>query len=305
MPSEPGGHSGRDSNVQPYIVGIIDIMGQKQALERWDIDVIGERAELISALRSTVGTVRAVREAFLSHAEAWGVQALDENLVSQLEPRLADQIRRMAKSEVKIQSFSDTVLIYSPLRHVDGLCCGKDLVGVLGGAGITLLTFLSGGVPIRGAVELGMGTDFFDGEVYGPVLSRAHYLEQTAAQYPRIVAGPRLVSYLEQLSDDQSSPFANTFNAGQSQMCREFLSRDDDGRMIVDYLGEAFQAEGEVTEFYRRAVPLAHKFVHQALRKYTAKGNHDLALKYHRLARYFRSRASRWDLMLDPDEPTG
>ena len=49
----------------------------------------------------------------------------------------------------------------------------------------------------------------------------------------------------------------------------------------------------------------AHAFVHQELANFLARGEHDLALKYHRLARYFRSRASRWNLMLDPNEPIG
>lgn len=53
--------------------------------------------------------------------------------------------------------------------------------------------------PIRGGIDVGLGIDLTDDEVYGPVLERAHFLESKVADYPRIVLGDDLTAYLDEL----------------------------------------------------------------------------------------------------------
>ena len=49
-------------------------------------------------------------------------------------------------------------------------------------------------------VEVGLGTELDNGEIYGPVLYKAYELERELPEYPRIVVGRELINYLTQLA---------------------------------------------------------------------------------------------------------
>lgn len=51
----------------------------------------------------------------------------------------------------------------------------------------------------RAGVEVGLGTELDNGEIYGPVLYKAYELESKVAEYPRIVVGKELINYLTTL----------------------------------------------------------------------------------------------------------
>lgn len=66
------------------------------------------------------------------------------------------------------------------------------IYGAITACATTMLLGLAGRVAIRGAIEVGAGTDFFDGEIYEPVLANADQLESEEAQHPRILIGSGL-----------------------------------------------------------------------------------------------------------------
>ena len=54
------------------------------------------------------------------------------------------------------------------------------------------LSALQQGIPLRGGIDVGLGTEMFPNEVYGPALLNAYRLESQAAEYPRTALGENL-----------------------------------------------------------------------------------------------------------------
>jgi hypothetical protein len=139
-------------------------------------------------------------------------------------------------------------------------------------------------------VDAGLGLDIFADEVYGPVLVNAHYLECTVAEYPRIVVGPNLLSYLDHLeaSVTHEDTKGGQLAAGIAGRCRQLLCKSpDDGQLMLDILSpEVLRSSPQMREMY----PKAHEWVRSQVRKYEAEQNDKLHSRYSRLLRYFDER---------------
>ena len=79
-----------------------------------------------------------------------------------------------------------------------------------------------------------------ENEIYGPALSRAYALESKIANYPRVVVGEELIKYLNlirTLNKNSGLSANDRVNALAAEKSIELLTEDDDGYIIVDYLG--------------------------------------------------------------------
>src|SRR6185437_4844513 len=97
-----------DYKFQNYVVGIIDVMGQSNALEGLsDIPDIDHRSSYVEAARAAVGNVLIVRNAVQTFFESFNAYKLSPK-VQGLSADQQAEYRSLRGSKLNIQQFSDT-----------------------------------------------------------------------------------------------------------------------------------------------------------------------------------------------------
>ena len=236
-----------------YVVGLIDILNQRQELAKWSrLEGIDE-AELGRALRSTVGVVHDIREIFQKMVEVysredWGVAAV----ASCMKPGHAEKFLEMEKScRLGCQHFSDTTVLFARTDVMEGISSLKEVWGMISGAGLFMQYALSRRIAIRGGIEFGVGCELSEGaEIYGHVLASAHHLEQKVAEWPRIVIGPELLAFLRRIA--ATKPTGGDAGAiATAQLCLTRIVQCSDGHFMVDFFHR--EAAGSRDKAERRA----------------------------------------------------
>ena len=133
------------------------------------------------------------------------------------------------------------------------------------------------------------------GEVYGAALERAYTLESSLAEYPRILVGAEFQSYLRWVSVQTPRTDFGRIALTTAQRCQRFLYQDTDGRLMLDFLGDAFR-ESVGDRIEPHVVREAYEFVRRQSLETRQKGDHVLASRYFRLLRYFDERLGSWKL---------
>jgi len=299
-----------DINYYYYLVAFIDILGQKEAFQNLEgLPLQDNDHKLIEVHKQTAMFVESLREGFQNFFDAYTKEG--ESSV-QVHPSKQAQFEEMMKSNLKHQRFSDCIQAYVSLHtekyHSNAI---NGVSGVLTSFGSLLLLSLSMKKAFRGGIEVGLGTELSNGEIYGPALYKAYELESKVAQYPRIVIGQQLTNYLmsvvnghEQQQGGQSKEDTEICKS-LAKRCLKMIVRDVDGVPILDYLGNDFLQSikehpsptdmKEWKEIFNRAF----QFVESEYMKRKQEGDKKLALRYYLLSNYFKARASSF---MDRDE---
>ncbi|NLG44748.1 MAG: hypothetical protein GX547_16015 [Phycisphaerae bacterium] len=261
---------------QNYVVALIDFLNQGEELDALNRipDEEPEKARFIAAADKALIPIDHFRKLFEDFARS-------AHAAGQFEPLMTVEVKR--------QCFRDTTITYSPLRNAAGELTLAGVFNALVATGCTLLASLASGVPFRGGIEVGVGTEFFPGEIYGPVLRRAYYLESKVADHPRVVLGNGVTEYLQDQAELPASDRDSPCRREVARLCHSFISIDEDGMPIVDYLGRGFC---DFTSAVDRQAQIAQalEFVDSGHKRFMAEGNTKLALRYARLKQYFLAR---------------
>ncbi len=241
---------------QFYVVAYIDILGQKAELAKLEelLDKRETGEPVLEANRKTIGVIKEIRNDWHKFMEK--VIATDaepcEPWYNDFTPEKKTQFKKLRYGgDIKFRYISDGIIIYAPLAKIEGEQRVQDVLSIVMGTAHLILVNLSKKVAIRGAVELGWATKIEDWaknkedtDIYGPILPRVHYLESKIADYPRIIVGNRLISYLElrlQLPDENDNNLQEKLNKVCVEKCRDLTCQDMDGQFIVDFLGPFMQ----------------------------------------------------------------
>ena len=282
-------------NVQHWVVGFFDLLGQRDALKKMDFlpeqDDHEKVAALTEAVRDSVGVISIFRRAFIQFRDGVTTQPA-RDLVDPMTPdqrRLFEELRRTRVSHAPI---SDGVMVYSSLvsspQHSPVRACYE----ILCAAGSLMLTSLAWGHPVRGGIDVGTGIEVEPDQLHGPAVVKAYELESEAAEYPRVVVGSTLAEYLKTVAGRRGD-LADTINADIAAGIREMLRQDGDGQVIVDYMGERFKERVSST-VDRQIVHQARQFAVDQLTHFERLKNEKLRSRYQRLAAYLDSRAHFW-----------
>lgn len=197
----------------------------------------------------------------------------------------------MMITKVYKQRWSDGLLCFASLADAKVKCKVNNIFAILGHAGASCLYGLVLGQPIRGAVEIAWGVELYAGELYGAVLARAYELESEVARYPRIVVGINAYRFLWSHSTSVETDLPSQNNRELAKKCLAMLAEDEDGRLIVDYLGAGFReaiTQGQHGPLYAAA----RVFVDQEYKRHRTNLDAKLAPRYAWLSRYFDARAA-------------
>ena len=286
-----------------YFVAVIDVLGQRRALQEFRglPSSQEEMNHFIRAAKQTFGVVEGIRESFRGFYKTYGdsKRVIKHELTPEQE-RMFRQLRRCDK--LIFHGFSDTFFTLVPLGSETNLETAVALNGVVAGlkaCSVTMLHALAAGHALRGGIEVGLGAPLKDGDVYGPAISEAHYLESKIAQSPRIVIGNELVEYLGDHANEEGQAPADVYIKGMANHCLEFVSDDGDCK-ILDYMGEGVRRmigdDNQLLDDMRNdLIPKAGEFLNETKDRFEALDDEKLAERYQRAISYYSSRQEIWN----------
>ncbi|MGD0945967.1 MAG: hypothetical protein ABSA52_00935 [Candidatus Binatia bacterium] len=280
--------------IQHFLVVYLDVLGQRDELRRLTTlpQNDAELRQASAALKRTLGCVLQLRELFKTLFDSYSKPA--DFLKSLPEPE-QEALRGLRRSEVLFYGFSDSFVVSVPLRSHDDHCTPINGVhAALLASAIMPLNSLGLGHALRGGIDVGVGAQLDSGEVYGAALERAYTLEHDVSDYPRITVGDELISYLQFVRDQPTSSIPATCAKRTAERCLRFLARDSDGKVILDYLGEAVREIG-ANAVRPETLTQVYEFASRELVRFTLKGDTKLTSRYKRLNEYLAGRKALWE----------
>jgi hypothetical protein len=205
---------------------------------------------------------------------------------------------KVQKIDVKSQGFSDTVVIYVSLNTDTTKAPINGVFSALAACASTFLLSMAAGHVCRGGIEIGIASEFYEGEIYGPALLEAYYLESEVAQYPRIVIGDQVINYLADMKRAEGLDPFTKLNNQMADICFSLFARDIDGNVLLDYLGEGFKKHMVPDGFHDdlKVIPkMAYEFVEKEFEKWRKERNTKLSLRYNHLLNYLSARLPLWE----------
>lgn len=281
-----------DMSMEWYVVGFFDLLGQQDELRALkslpdESDTEGNE-RFIQLIKNTVGRVIRFEKAFVDYFEGFNSLNITE------DPEFLAINPNLDKSHYKgnpvnIQQFSDCVIAYSSLCNETYKCPIQGVYAVLTAIASSIIGFMAMGIPIRGGIDVGLGTELSENNFYGPALARAYTLESKVAQHPRIVVGEELLRYLDlHLAYNGNDPVAN-YNKVIAGFSKALITRDTDGCAIVDFLGEAVMEMLKETRG-KAIVNDACQYAQNQLLEWHEKKDEKMIKRYTLLTDYFKSR---------------
>lgn len=286
-------------NVNWYLVAFVDVLGQKNLLRNLrGLPANSEKDfdQFIRLLKETAGTVELLRKIFLSFFESYNKSTLDQGQFTEEQKLLYSNFKG---NELKSHMFSDFFSLSLSLRDGENRVPMSGVYSTMVSAASVMLTMLSEKKIIRGGIDVGIGLELRNGDIYGSAVSRAYEIESKIAQYPRIVIGDELSKYLDAQSKRPVNNLFDDMNKQLAQLCTQFVVIDEDGHPFLDYLGEPFKnvIAGQLSP---EIVTNAYKFVVEQWLKFRSQKNSKLALRFMLLRDYFENRLHLW--AEDPDK---
>ena len=274
-----------DIAVYNYCASFIDLLGQKEAfygqglLPQFKSDE--ERKEFLQTIRNTIGAVISLQED--ADRMLAGLNEMKGRTAVGVPQFVQEEMR---KEKVTKQHWSDGFVSYVCLGDSDIKCPMNGIFSVIVQAGVLCFLGLSKNQPIRGGIDVAWGVEVSPGEFYGAALVRAYELESKIAQYPRIVVGHAMFSYLQSQIDSKPQDMYAQTNKELAELCLSMLLEDVDGALIIHYLGNEFRA-AVTKDLHPDMYKDARECVVQELEKHRRSGDSKLAFRYAHLLCYF------------------
>jgi hypothetical protein len=280
-----------------HVVAFLDLMGQQEALRNLSSlpnkDNPDEYQEFIENLKNTYGAVSFMRSIFKDNFNYFKKKQKPPKGLS--KPKLQIYKQLTSTPPIHIHQFSDfTTASVSLDSGQNARVPIKGVYSIFASATLTSLACLAKGTPIRGGIDVGVGINIEDGEVYGAPIARAYTLESHIANYPRIVIGDELIRYLNESKNKPRTDEASTLSALLAKECLSMLYIDSDGHFAIDFMGESVKKMMDEGKEDFELIHLAYDFVNKQSAKFKQDKNSKLAFKYSLLRNYMESRFYLW-----------
>ena len=289
----------KDNNgtkIEYFVVAYVDLLGQQDVLR--NIRVLPKKnssqddEEIKKTIAESYGAVKNVREMFVDSFEEFTRPSGHIDL-SFLPDGKKKEFAALISNDIQCQFFSDTVVVFMSLSNDVNKLPVRGIYGIFGAAAVAFILSLSEGRPIRVGIDIGIGWNIEENEIYGPALSRAYLLESHVADYPRIVVGEELERYLKYIIHGDHENSYDQISKAPGRRCYECLDMDEDGHMIVDYLGDTYANVFAKKDHYP-FIEKAYNNVLLSLERFKKEKDSKLAFRYALLKRYFDNRMHLW-----------
>jgi hypothetical protein len=212
---------------------------------------------------------------------------LEKNPLAPYDRDLKQIHKLVREPRVVLQSFADLTIPFSPLPDSEhDLHAISAIYRMLHAAATVFLLSIANGRPLRGGVEVDGAVEHRPGEIYGRALDEALSLTGRHADCPRIIVGAQLFGVLHRASTSHDSSVYGQNARTLADICLQFVTRDDDGRMIVDYLNPAFRAHSSAAS--ADSLANGQQTIQAQLSYWTAANNAPLIERWQRVLRYWR-----------------
>jgi hypothetical protein len=272
-----------------YCLAFLDILGQRRRLRQLP-HIPNKDPQTEALLKETAGYVLRLRrhlaETFEEFQKATPFSAA---LPEDARKRLID-----ARASVSYRGFSDSVIMAVSFRGDEDQCTSTiGVYGCVAACCILHLVALAYKRPIRGGIDVGLGLDITDEEVYGPVLENAHFLESQVADYPRVIVGEELLKYLDAVEKGVPQTIFGRIAQTIASRCKGLITIDTDGFPMLDFLGEAMANTTPAGERQHLFKP-ATEYIQEQKQIARSEGNYQHLSRYNRLGAYFEKHADLW-----------
>jgi hypothetical protein len=269
-----------------HLVAFLDVLGQREQFRQLKLPTTPqEELATTEVIKRTAGFVDDLRDQFREEFE-------------EFEHDLCKSHARVESLQPKFLGFSDSFFVSVGLWNAkDDYTFFAKIYSTFAAATSVMMTSLGRKHALRGGIDIGLGCEIANGEVYGTALERAYLLECRNAEYPRILIGDELWKYLSEGLEEferQKTPAADKI-CKVIRKTMQFTGADSDGRRILDYMGNFVKTIAKAGAAETSIRP-AHKFVVAEHEHWILKGNAKLSGRYALLRRYFESRLALWEM---------
>jgi hypothetical protein len=221
-----------------YVVAFFDVLGRANAL-RPLIEIRDDPQHPILVQREMNRVARILTQ-FRSDIQRFFRSAkidLTESVPADAPNDLVEFAKDYQSPKIKIQGFSDTIVVYVPLSTLAGHTSLRTVPLLLISVANTMLLSFARGFAVRGAIDMSWGIEIFEGEIYGPALLSACTLETNSADWSRVILGRGIQRLLNTFIPLGAKSAYDAANVEYAKLLSTFAFSDVDGQMAVDFLG--------------------------------------------------------------------
>lgn len=226
-----------------YVVAYLDIMGQKDSLKQLPKVLLEDTdsKSYLPKIEETYGKTHQIRSLIKDYLKGMEDRIGHKSFYDNLSDEQRKNIEGMF-SPIEFRYFGDSVAVYSKLTNTGGMLSVNPIYQILIGMAINMMKGFSNHIVLRGGIDIGIAVEWEEFGIYGSALYSAYELESTIADYPRIVLGKELIDYLSYWKNNQGVDSVSRLNKQVANQCFSIISKDSDGRPIIDFLNENMQS---------------------------------------------------------------
>jgi hypothetical protein len=277
-------HNG-NLTLRPYIAIFIDILGQGnklqelRKLEWWKLT-----PETKTLLSETYGCVRSFRNRYLGCHNIILPSSIEINFLNSNPP---DEHLKLWNAsyvnDLQVIFLADSIIAHAPIQVSNDIFPFASVEKLMRACCLNIILSFWERRSIRGGIAI--GPCIFNREtkeVYGSALSIAVDLEKDA-DWPRLLVDSELVRVARIYADKTGKE--NAHNATMAQRCLSLIAEDDDGKLILDYLGQGFRQPCEIEKF-SFITEKAKEFILSQVSEHS--NNPKILQKYEKVRDYFK-----------------
>ncbi len=230
-----------ENKINYYLAVFIDVLGQGQKLKAIKgLPKDNTEAEIFNKLfKETIGAVQGLHVTFESFFESFNkISPEIQTSINSWDEPTRKKFLESRKHNLKYLNFSDTVVLYFSLDRENNKAPMRSVYTALASAAASFLINLSSKTPLRGAINIGIGTELEKSGIYGPILQNLHCLESEVAKSPRIIIGKELIKMIEVFENEESrhEDMFQLMDKATIPGIKKLISTDEDGKTILNYL---------------------------------------------------------------------
>lgn len=222
--------------------------------------------------------------------------------ITDLLPEVIRKQLAQGRESIRYRGFSDSFVMWvSFTSEEERLASIIGVYSCMAACCLFQLSTLCYRQPIRGGIEVGLGINLSEDEIYGPVLERAHILEKEKADYPRIVVGDALWNFLEALENIPPSTEIDQNTQRLASQAKTLVTVDTDGVRMLDFLGRRI-SDLSTPDARKELFSLARDYINEQKQVALTKKDDKHRSRYDRLGSYFDRSSDIWNrtLLLPP-----